>query len=111
MTVMNTKFYIININLQSNPNYKIGKDLSKIEDMVKAIKSRVGIVLKEAFAKAHIHRPVDSKIFLARYLMNLEHNEKLITQKLQLYELCKDFPRQPNQQQQPNQQEQPQQLP
>lgn len=72
------------------------------------IKSQVGIALKRSFAKVHIHRPADMKIFLARYLMNLEHNEQLMAEKLEIYKLCQDFPVYvAEQQQQQELQEQP----
>lgn len=70
--------------------------------MVKQIKSQVGVTLRRSFAKVHIHRPADAKVFLARYLMNLEHNEQLMVEKLEIYKLCQDFPMN---------NEQPQQLP
>lgn len=60
--------------------------------MAKEIKKRVGVTLRKAFARNHVHQPADSKQFLAGYLMNLEFSEQMMIEELRTFNFCRDLP-------------------
>ncbi|XP_067635172.1 uncharacterized protein [Eurosta solidaginis] len=62
-----------------------GKNLHAVDEVFNQIKCVMGTTIIKAFASLHVQQPTDLKSFLASYLMNLEHNENVLAEKLNLF--------------------------
>ncbi|XP_036327366.1 uncharacterized protein LOC118739971 [Rhagoletis pomonella] len=62
-----------------------GKTLDVVDDLANEIKCLMGTTISKAFAQFHIRQAPDIKSFLAAYLMNLEHNEEVLREKLNIF--------------------------
>lgn len=45
----------------------------------------MGRTLSKAFAQFYVHHSADIESFLAAYLMNIEHNEEVLKEKLNIF--------------------------
>lgn len=62
-----------------------GKTLHIVDGLVEEIKCLMGRTLSKAFAQFYVHHSADIESFLAAYLMNIEHNEEVLKEKLNIF--------------------------
>ncbi|XP_050337649.1 uncharacterized protein LOC126763922 [Bactrocera neohumeralis] len=62
-----------------------GKTLHIVDGLVEEIKCLMGTTLSKAFAQFYVHHSAEIKSFLASYLMNIEHNEEVLQEKLNIF--------------------------
>lgn len=62
-----------------------GKSFAVVEEIADNIKCVMGNTLIKAFAQIHIHQASDPRSFLASYLLNVQHNEEVMKEKINLF--------------------------